>query len=185
MNDNNLIKKLIQARTLEATKKGINGKLILIAKTYGSPIMGYYYDNPLVNEDWESFNNTVNDWSEVEEDEVVPKLGFVYDSLNIGVNLEIVVMMKEVLNYKTKKREFEKPTKVKCSYRGYEVYREEEGKLMCYAPFPEWEDHVEKIYNQAVGVDKNREKLEKEKELKIKKDAITKTLSTLRKLWGI
>src|SRR5258708_1706806 len=136
----NLVQGLIQNRTIEATHKCINSKLICIARNYGSPIIGHYYDMPLMNEDWEDFNNP--NWTQVAEadDEgIIPKLGFVYDSLRSGVNIEIVIMVREAKNPKTGKKELEKPTKVKCSYNGYTVYEEQENKLVCYAPFPEWE----------------------------------------------
>lgn len=188
MKDNNLVNKLVQARTMEATKNNVHGKLFCIARNYGSPIMGYYYDAPLGNndDDWANFNTPSHDWSQIEEaeDEYIPRLGFVYDSLKVGTNLEIVVLVKETKS-KMGKREFEKPTKVKCSYNGYTVYHEEDGKLLCYAPFPEWESHVNRMYAQATGTDKKRVSAEKQEEAKIRKKATQQTLTTLRRLWGI
>ncbi len=184
----NVVKKLIQQRTIDATKNNVNGKLILIAKTYGSPIMGHYYDAPIFDEDWSNFNDPTKDWSQIdesEEDGTLPRLGFVYDSLKLGTNIEIVVMVREVKNHKTGKKEFDKPTRVKCSYRGYTVYHEEEGKLVCYAPFPEWEEHIDKVYGRATGTDKKRAELEKQEENKVRKQATKKALGTLRRLWGI
>lgn len=188
MKDNNLVKKLVQARTIQATANNTNSKLVMIAKTYGSPIMGHYYDSPLMDADWDDFNNPANDWSKIEEmedDGNLPKLGFIYDSLKMGTNLEIVVMVREVRNLKTGKRELDKPTKVKCSYRGYTVYNEEEGKLLCYAPFPEWEEHVDKVYAKATGTDKKRGDIRKQEDEITRKKATQKALSTLRRLWGI
>ena len=183
----NIVKKLIQVRTIEATKKNVNSKLVCIARNYGSPIIGHYYDMPLLNEDWSDFNNPDKDWSVVEdgEDGTLPRLGYIYDSLKLGVNLEIVVMAKETTDHKTGKRELEKPTKVKCSYRGYTVYHEEDGRLLCYAPFPEWENHVEKVYNQATGADKRRIDADKKEENRIRKKAAKEALGKLRMLWGI
>lgn len=187
MKENNLISKLIQARTIEATKKNINAKLICIARNYGSPIIGHYYDASLLDEDWSDFNDPTRDWSVIEETEDgnLPRLGFIYDSLKLGTNIEIVVMAKETKNIKTGKKELEKPSKVKCSYNGYTVYHEEDGKLVCYAPFPEWENHIEKIYNQATGADKRRIDIDKKEENKIHKKATQQALSKLRMLWGI
>ncbi len=183
----NIVKKLVQARTIEATKKQIHAKLVCIARNYGSPIIGHYYDSPLMDEDWSNFNDPTRDWSVMEEEDegTVPRLGFVYDSLKVGTNLEIVVMVKERTDRKTGKKELEKPTKIKCSYNGYTVYHEEDGKLICYAPFPEWEKHIDKMYNQATGVDKRRVEADKKEENKLRKKATQQALSKLRMLWGI
>lgn len=181
----NLIGKLVQARKGEASKKNVNSKLILIAKTYGSPIVGHYYDSPLTNEDWDSYMNADNDWSKMPEMEetVIPRLGYVFDSLRSGVNLEIVVKAREHIN--SGKREMDKPTEVRCSYNGYKVYHEDDGVLRCYAPFPEWEKPVDRLYEQAVGSDKRIKMAEVEQEKKVRKEAAKKTLHTLRMLWGI
>jgi hypothetical protein len=188
MKDTNLVKKLVQVRTIEATKKNINAKLVCIARNYGSPIIGHYYDAPLFqDEDWMDFNDPTKDWSVMDdmEDGTLPRLGFIYDSLKVGTNLEIVVMVRETKNPKTGKRELDKPSKVKCSFNGYTVYHEEEGKLICYAPFPEWENHIEKVYRQATGSDKKRVDVEKKEEVKFRKKATQQALSRLRMLWGI
>lgn len=183
----NVIKKVIQARTIEATKKNINSKLVCIARNYGSPIIGHYYDAPLMDEDWSNFNDPSHDWSTPDdgEDGTLPRLGFIYDSLKLGKNVEIVVMARETTNIKTGKREMEKPTKVKCSYNGYTVYHEEDGRLVCYAPFAEWEEHIDKVYKNATGTDKRRVDKEKSEEEKIRKKATKQALSKLRMLWGI
>jgi hypothetical protein len=183
----NIINKVIQARTIEATKENINAKLICIARNYGSPVIGNHYDSPLVNEDWFNFNDASVDWAAPDEadDGNLPRLGYIYDSLKLGVNLEIVVMAREIYDAKTGKKELEKPTKVRCSYNGYMVYLEEENKLCCYAPFPEWLSQINKIYNQATGADRRRTESNKKEENKVKKKATQKALSTLRRLWGI
>jgi hypothetical protein len=185
--NNNLIDKVIRARKMQATQNNVNGKLILIARTYGSPIIGHYYNSPLTNEDWENFNDPDKDWSQIDEaeDGNLPRLGYVYDSLRMGVNLEVVVIAKEIKSAITGKNELEKPTEVRCNYRGYRVYHEEEGILKCYAPFPEWEKVIDKVYNQATGTDKKRQVKEKEEEQKHRKNATKKALQTLRMLWGI
>lgn len=181
----NLIKKVIQERTIEATKKNINTKLICIARNYGHPIIGHYYDSFLSNEDWDDFNDPTKDWSEEDDSGTLPKLGYIYDSLRIGKNIEIVVMAREEIDPLTGEKGLEKPTKVKCSYNGYTVYEEQEGRLVCYAPFNQWETIIDNIYKQAVGADKLRKDNEKEKDNIIRKKATKSVLSTLRKLWGI
>lgn len=183
----NLVKKVIQARTIEATKKNINSKLICIARNYGSPIIGNYYDSFLLDEDWANFNDPNNDWSNVHdaEDGTLPRLGYVYDSLNLGKNIEIVVMARETINNKTNKKELEKPTKVKCNYNGYTVYHEEMGRLVCYAPFNEWEEHIDKVYKNATITDQKRISGEKKEEERIRKKVTKQVLKNLRMLWGI
>lgn len=187
MKETNLVKKLVQHRIIEATQKNINAKLILVARMYGSPVMGSYYDAPLVDTDWERFNDPTLDWSKSDEDDpgTVPKLGFIYDSLKMGVNLEIVVMAREKKHPQTGKVELDTPTRVRCSYKGYTVYHEEDSKLICYAPFPEWEEHLNKIYNKAIGTERTRSSVEKQEEVKQRKKATQKAMATLRKLWGI
>jgi hypothetical protein len=182
----NIVKKVVQARTIQATQRQIKEKLVLIAKTYGSPVIGHYYDAPLMDEDWSNFNDPTQDWSIPEADDGnLPRLGYIYDSLRMGVNLEIVMMAREVNNPVTGRKELEKPTEVKCSYRGYTVYQEKDGILRCYAPFPEWEDHIDKMYKDATEKDKKIKVVEKEEETRIKKKATKKALSALRRLWGI
>lgn len=182
----NIVKKVIQSRTIEATKKNVNTKLVCIARNYGSPIIGHYYDAPLSNEDWSNFNNPDKDWYAVSdaEEETLPRLGYIYDSLKLGKNVEIVVMAKETRS-KTGRSELEKPTKVKCCYNGYTVYHEEDGRLMCYAPFPEWEEHIDKIYRNASGTDTLRIDQEKAEENRIRKKMTKQALGQLRMLWGI
>lgn len=184
----NLIQKLIQTRTIEATKDKIHDKMVCIARNMGSPIIGHYFDNPITDTDWDNFFNADTDWSRPPEDAddgTLPRLGFVYDSLKHGVNMEIVVMVKEVKNPVTGMKELDKPTEIRCTYRGYRVYHEEDGNLRCYAPFPEWRDHLDKMYRLATGKDTKRKAVEKEEEKEIKKKATKKALQNLRRLWGI
>lgn len=181
----NLIGKVIQARKIEATKKQINPKLIMIAKTFGSPIIGQYTETPVP--DWTNFNDPENDWSQIDnaDDGTLPRLGYIFDSLRSGVNIEIVVMAREVYNPVTGKKEMERPTEVRCNYNGYKVYQELEGNLHCYSPFPEWENFIDKIHSQSLHKDRQLQEIEREKQKKIKKIATKKTLQAIRMLWGI
>lgn len=185
----NIVNALIRDRTIQATKNNIRGKLICVARNMGSPIMGHHFDNPITEEDWSNFNNGKMDWSREPDESLengnLPRLGFVYDSLKIGVNFEIVVLVKEKFNSVTGIRELENPTEMRCSYNGYKVYEEIGGILKSYAPFSQWEEHLDQIFNYATGRDNRRKISEKEEENKIRKKAANKALQNLRRLWGI
>jgi hypothetical protein len=184
----NLIRGVVQARTIEAAKDKIHEKMVVIAQNMGSPIMGHHFDNPITEEDWQNFFNADADWSRPAEEDLsgnLPKLGFVYDSLKLGVNFEIVVMVKEVKNLTTGLKDLDKPSEIRCSYRGYRVYHEEDGVIKCFAPFPEWRTHLEKLYKKATGKDTDRRERNREEEKQIKKKATKKALQNLRRLWGI
>lgn len=185
----NIVNALIRDRTIQATKNNIHGKLVCVARNMGSPIMGHYFDNPITEQEWANFNNAEADWSKEPDESLengnLPKLGFVYDSLKIGVNLEIVVMVKEKISQLTGEKELDKPSEIRCSYRGYQVYHEVDSVIKCYAPFPEWEDHLNTIYNYATGRDNRRKANEKEEVKQVRKKASKKALESLRRLWGI
>jgi hypothetical protein len=46
---------------------------------------------------------------------------------------------------------------IKVTYRGFQVYKEVAGELHSYAPFPDWEEMIEKLYRAA------KERLKKSK----------------------
>ena len=180
-----------EKRTIEATKKnymGTTGKFGLIAMTLGSPVVRQgtgLFDTIQVEDPYEDFTDCefeqtasgqegpkmFQDKIEEGDNSIVHEEGFIFDGLSRGMHLEIKYWH---INHK-----------IEVSYRGYEVYKEAGGELFAYAPFPEWEDMIERIYTAAKP---------KAKELKLLKEvqvgeAIERRKRSfwdrLRTRWGI
>lgn len=144
-----------EKRTIEATKKnlmGPSGKLGVIAMTLGAPIVRQgsgYVDTVFLDDPYEDFSDmefaeTASGqqgpmvWEDkIQEggDDFVTEEGYVFDGLSRGMHLEI--------KYWHQNHKFE------VSYRGYPVYKEGGGELLAYAPFPEWEDMISRLYKEA------------------------------------
>jgi len=151
-----------EKRTIEATKKNImgpSGKIGIIVRALGSPIMAQgstYVDTHYLEDPYEDFSDMKFEttasgqdgpiaWrGEILEDEggagaiheENPNfLGYVFDGLSRGIHLEIQYMRHEHT--------------MKVHYKGYEVYKEVAGELDAYAPFPEWEDVIVRLYKSA------------------------------------
>lgn len=151
-----------EKRTTQAVSKnffGPTGKISIILKAYGSPVMrqgGTFCDVNYLEDPFEDYSDTEYEttvsgqngpvaWrDEILEDgdgagiahENNPNyLGSVFDGLSRGIHIEIQQMRHShtmVVNYK-----------------GYEVYKEVAGELEAYAPFPEWEDAINRLYKSA------------------------------------
>jgi hypothetical protein len=161
--DANLIKGLLDARIIEATKKKVSLKLCTIAKYMGSPIIGEYgYIFP--EEDGIlDLNEDINE----------SHLGWSYDSLRSGINFEIVIRSYG-----------EKINLVKATYNGYIVYNEEDGDIKGYAPKNDWEHHVDKLYERAKQYEKTALTIEHEKEKEMLKEKKKTFFQKLKEVWG-
>ena len=147
-------KAIREKRTLEATKKnfmGVSGKMGVIAQTLGSPIIqqggGLFDVNYL--EDPDDFTEAEYETTasgqpgpqmyrdELPEstDSSVEERGYVFDGLSRGMHIEI--------------RFWHDGQRIEVNYKGYLVYREIASELLAYAPFPEWESMVERLYKLA------------------------------------
>ncbi len=166
-------KALQEQRTNEATRDnmmGSAGKLGIIARWLGSPIInqnGGLYDVTYLEDAWK---NTSNDLP-IAEDENIVLQGYIFDGLSRGMHLEI------------KYDDDEK--KLSVDYKGHRVFTEIAGDLYSYAPFPEWIAMINKLYKLAI--DKQKATL-----LKNKKDDVVELqkqqfsfLQKLRMRWGI
>lgn len=180
-----------EKRTIEATKKnlmGVAGKFGIIVKTLGSPIVRQgsglmdqtFLDDPYQDYAESEYETTASgqpgpeSWrDEIKEiqDDIVYEEGFVFDGLSRGIHLEI--------------RYVHHKQKIEVSYKGYPVYKEVAGELYAYAPFPEWEEKIERLYKVAKDEAKKNKRF-KEVELgqEIERQK-TKFWERLRLRWGL
>jgi len=171
-----------ERRTIEATRKnlmGPGGKLGVICKFLGSPITFHSSESePLWEDPYEvpmdSFGNEqiMNEIPVFDaESGGLYEVGWMFDGLNRGIHLEIKYIDHE--------------KRLTVTFKGYEVFVEIAGDLERYNPFPEWEDRIEKLHEEAVQIRKAHKKAEKEarKEQKMKK--VGEYLERLRDKWGI
>lgn len=144
-----------ERRTIEATKKnlmGTIGKLGLIVKTLGHPIIRQgsslcdinFLDDPYEDHSDIEFESMLSDqqgpvaWQDrIEEggDEEICEEGYVFDGLSRGMHLEIKLWHKNA--------------RIQVTYKGFSVYDEIAGELATYAPFPEWEDMIDRLHKVA------------------------------------
>ena len=149
-------------RTIEATKKnfmGPSGKLGVIAMVLGSPIIRQgtglwdvnYLEDPYEDFSDIEFETTTSNqkgplaWKdEILEmgDDFTEEEGHVFDGLSRGMHLDIKYWH---VNHK-----------LEVTYRGYLVYKEIGGELDSYAPFPEWEDMIGRLYKSAKSKEKDQ-----------------------------
>jgi hypothetical protein len=142
--------KIVQEkRTILAASKnlmGSEGKLGTIAKYLGEKIIRQ--GSPLFDATY------LNDPYDIVDEDEIPTAGesdrgyeegWIFSGLGYGIHLEIQL--------------YELENRLVVYYKGYEVYREEAGDLLTYAPFTDWEKRIESLYKKA-----------REKEVKFKGD---------------
>jgi len=164
-----------EARTIEAMRKGymgMEGKFSLIAKKLGNPIIHQgsrsfeqtFLDDPFAIEEEDSMPT-------IEEDDQSYEIGVHFDGLSRGVNLSIYVYFHH--------------REITVEYQGYKVYKEVGGELEAYVPHENWENELERIYEDA----KKLEKIQKPKERKKLIEAANKKrqelLDEFRTKWGL
>ena len=164
------IRSLIEKRTIEATKKEVSKKLHTIVRAFGRPIIEQTVPYTSLPDFWEVDAPEI---PEVYDDHIYLR-GYYFDGLNRGVNLCVKLLIYDghVSN-------------LEAIYNGYTVFTESEGELKSYAPFPSWEEAMERLYEYAKPVDAEKIKEEKrEKREKDRKKALT-IMQKIRLLWGI
>jgi len=144
-----------EKRTIEATKKnlmGPSGKLGIIVMSLGSPIIrqsSCYVDVSFLEDPYEDdtdieYASTASGqkgpvaWEDrisEDSDMMAQEEGFVFDGLSRGMHIEV--------------KYWHRNNKLEVTYKGYEVYKEGGGELFAYAPFPEWEEMIERLYKSA------------------------------------
>lgn len=180
-----------EKRTMEAVQKnlmGVSGKIGLIAKTFGYPIVrqgsglneATYLDDPYEDFVDSEKASTISDqdgpeiWrDEIKDmgDDFSQEEGYVFDGLSRGMHLEI--------------KFWHHNQKLEVSYKGYEVFKEVAGELHAYAPFPEWEDMIKRLYKVAKEESK---RLKQYEEVEVGKDIEEKKRSfwqRIRYRWGV
>lgn len=168
---------IIEKRTIEATKKNImgkEGKLGVIAQWLGSPIIrqgGGFMDHEYLIDPYD--NRSEDEKMPVfdERSEFLDEEGWVFDGLQAGMHLEI-----KYNHYSTQ---------LDCYYKGYCVYKEVAGDLLGYAPFPEWEGMVDRLYVVAKRKRDDAMQFEEVAMMEKVKRASQNFLQKLRMRWGI
>lgn len=198
-------KRIKEQRTIEATNKGlmgISGKLGLIVRTIGQPIINQtengfdefigYSSNP-----FSSYYNIEEDQNEIKTMEVldafgmpiqepnssewdqnrtnrinqsIKTIGWIFDSLNSGINLEIKYFLENAL--------------LTVQYNGIYVFKECEGDLITYVPEQTWELKINSLFEKAKKLNEKKRNIEKEKKVEQQKREKENWLEKLRKNWG-
>lgn len=162
-----------ERRTVEAIQKeymGFQGKFFCIAKNLGSEIL----DQGSKDQTFLSYDNFWGEEEEIptiDEESSISFLGWHYDALKMGSNLEIFV-------YDNEKR-------IRVSYNGVTVYEESSGELEMFVPNKVWEEKIKYIYELAKNKQKDKKQTSKENakiEFERKKKNI---LDELNYKWGI
>ena len=163
------IKSLITERTLEAPKKEVSKKLLFIARTLGRPIIEQAVPYRDLENFWDVEAPAVLDSG----GEDIHLLGYYFDGLRSGGNLCIKVVAYDG-----------QVAELTCTYNGYRVFTEADGELQSYAPFPSWEQAMDRFYRAAGPVDEtNTRRRRAEKKERDGKKALS-ILDKLRLLWG-
>ena len=183
--------KLIKEQRLtDAVQKnymGLDGKFGIILKTLGSPIV---FQNAEPTE-WQDVYEMVEDDDDLPTQSLevgISEIGRMFSGLKFGQHIEIIYTQEakipvDVDEYHT---EYELASQViKVEYKGYTVYLEAESSLIIYLPSDSWEDIINKIYETAEKIYKQKGMEHKElkhMETKMKKLSL---LQRMRDRWGI
>jgi hypothetical protein len=171
-----------ERRRAEALSKSLNQKLLTIVRVKGYQITDFISlpdpTNMHGDLNWSSNENPYK-YQEYEE-ELIPirddmeysqLLGYCFDALSYGCNLQIVYL------------DLDKELKV--TYEGVVVFEEVEGDLKKYLPNPVWEDKIE---HWAKGCSPALEILQKKQQETEKKEQtllLEKVFDYLKNTWGI
>lgn len=167
------IRKLIESRNNDSIKKRIPLKLSVIAETLGSQITHQFMSDDIFSTMLMAQSEEIETLS---EDTATRRIGYIFDSLSSGTNIEITYMVDQAET---------EGTMLKCRYQGYLVFHEEHGELQAYVPHESWEQIVDRLYAKAL--DKKlqmQEVLKEEMKKKMEKEGHG-LLEKLRNLWGL
>jgi hypothetical protein len=137
---------LREARTIEAMKKGymgMEGKLAVVAKRMGQPIIHHglsnfhqsFLDDPFSEHDEDEMPTMADDDRSYE-------IGMSFNGLSSGMNMSITLHSTH--------------NEIVCEYQGKKVYRELAGELEAFVPNDEWESKIESLYNRAKRIEKKQ-----------------------------
>ena len=151
MNPNDYENKIKEKRTIEASKKnlmGKNGKLGIILKHLGEPIVsqeGLFSDVSYFDHFWEDEDNDES-MQTFPDGSLSHDVGIFFDGLSRGMHLDI--------KYMENKRE------LTVYEKGYLVYKESSGDLLCYIPKESWEKKINNLHERAKHMEKSKKKKE-------------------------
>lgn len=171
-----------EKRTMQALRNdlmGPGGKLGTICRYLGHKIQfqsrtdGLFLDDPydLPIDDPHSNEALLQELPEFDEDEITYEVGWMFDGLSRGMHLEIKYIDHE--------------KSLTATYKGYVVFSEVAGELESYAPFPEWEDLIERLYKVAKDKRKELKRSEKKDREKLVNQKQNSFLERMRMKWGI
>lgn len=163
------IKRLIERRQAQAVMNKVTAKLTVIAEFLGQPIV---HDGTGPHDDpydpfWAPEPEIVRT---LDEADGTRSIGFHYDGLRIGRNFEI--------------RHLTEDRDIRATMDGRVVYQEVEGEVTAYSPRPDWEELVERLYEQARrAADQQAATDKKEKKARLNAQAAN-FIQKLRDAWG-
>lgn len=102
--------------------------------------------------------------------ESMKTIGWIFDSLNGGTNLEIKYILENSL--------------LTVQYDGIYVFKECEGDLMAYIPDQVWESKINSFFKKAKEINDKKRTTEKERRTEQAKVEKENWLEKLRKNWG-
>jgi hypothetical protein len=196
-------KRVREERIIEASRKGLlglEGKFGIIITNLGQPIIsqntggglagGMYSSNQIdlghekEDEDdlptvqFEQFGDikdpTGSEWTPkkgTRDYASISQIGWHFDGLSRGIHIEIW--------YSPESHE------LKVTYKGFLVYKDIKSEVQAYAPFPEWENKIDQLYDLARKAEKVKREGEKKERIE---EANKKKLSWLQRFrlqWGI
>lgn len=172
MNDKE--KRIKEQRLIKAAENnfmGANGKLGSICRYLGAEIKDTRSLYDRYEYSFDDLEDNYDNLPTMDIDDSIYTLGYLFEGISRGMPLEIKYIAEE--------------KRLNVYYKGYEVYREVSGDLECYAPFPEWETLVDKLYKIAQNISRKRRKELAESE-RVRKVARAKDfLQKLRERWGL
>jgi hypothetical protein len=167
----NVEERIIEQRTLEAIRKnlmGQQGKLYLIAKVLGNAITQQSAGGNFLN--FDMFNEDPDTIPILEDDATSHDIGYVFNGLSRGLNIEIICKDYEGV--------------IKLTWDGFCYYHEEANVLMKYVP----NDKLEKMVDSLFTVVENKVQEEyrrlKKQEIKEAPKLEQEELRRLRDKWG-
>jgi hypothetical protein len=170
----NIENRIVEQRTAEAIQKnlmGKQGKLYLISKVLGSPIVTQSDSGNFLDYEWMYGLNEDYDALPVMDDSVTShEVGYNFDGLTRGINLNIMCN--------------DYSDTIKLYYDGYCYYEEESNQLLRYVPNTLIESHIDSLFGAAENKVREQYRNAKAAEIKEASKLEREELARLRDKWG-
>ena len=201
-----LEERIREQRIVEANKKGLmgqNGKIGLVLKILGSPIIsqseGGLYVNTNYLETYEEETNIHDVSDPIELMKKIPIINiennsrpdskewyqYMPDPITYGIDTIGIHFdgLSRGMHLEIKYDELS--SELVLHYKGYVAYKELKGELLSYVPNNEWENWINQLYK--IAKDKLREKKEQEFEEAIEQNQKNKSdwWDSIKNKWGI